>query len=162
MTEQISDPRQDSYDRVIGVINQVEEMTQVGEQGRGATLPDGVSGFFGLGVYQVCQPFPPALGVQAERCQGQQAVVTYTEPRTGQRKGCTLGSYELCGRIRHGSVQSRLRGPSWKHAFRGSPSWGLHWQLVCPKSNSDRSKETDGAVIGSMQIQAWRAAGASL
>lgn len=56
VTERISDPRQDSYDRVIGVINEVEEMTEVAEQGRAATLPDGVSGFFGLGVYQVSAP----------------------------------------------------------------------------------------------------------
>jgi hypothetical protein len=53
VTERLSDPRQDSYDRVIGVVNQVEEMTQVGESGRSGTLPKGVSGFFGLGVYQV-------------------------------------------------------------------------------------------------------------
>lgn len=56
VTERITDPRQDSYDRVIGVINQVEEMTEVAEQGRAGTLPDGVSGFFGLGVYQVRIP----------------------------------------------------------------------------------------------------------
>lgn len=53
MTERLTDPREDSYDRVIGVVNQVEEMTKVGESGRKGTLPDGVSGFFGLGVYQV-------------------------------------------------------------------------------------------------------------
>lgn len=56
ITERLSDPRQDSYDRVIGVINEVQEMTEVAEQGRSGTLPEGVSGFFGLGVYQVCLP----------------------------------------------------------------------------------------------------------
>lgn len=54
VTERITDPREDSYDRVLGVIDEIDEVTQVGQAGgRAATLPDGVSGFFGLGVYQV-------------------------------------------------------------------------------------------------------------
>lgn len=55
VTEQITDPREDSYDRVLGVINEIEEVIEVGQGGRAATLPDGISGFFGLGVYQVSE-----------------------------------------------------------------------------------------------------------
>lgn len=53
VTERLTDPREDSYDRVVGIINEVDEVTEVGQSGRAGTLPDGVSGFFGLGVFQV-------------------------------------------------------------------------------------------------------------
>jgi hypothetical protein len=53
VTERITDPREDSYDRVIGVINEVDEVTVLGQRTRAANLPEGVSGFFGLGVNQV-------------------------------------------------------------------------------------------------------------
>jgi hypothetical protein len=45
--------KEDSYDRVIGVINEVDEVTVLGQRTRAANLPEGVSGFFGLGVNQV-------------------------------------------------------------------------------------------------------------
>jgi len=53
VTERITDPREDSYDRVVGVINEVDEVTVLGQRTRAANLPEGVSGFFGLGVNQV-------------------------------------------------------------------------------------------------------------
>jgi hypothetical protein len=53
VTERITDPRDDSYDRVVGVINEVDEVTVLGQRTRAANLPEGVSGFFGLGVNQV-------------------------------------------------------------------------------------------------------------
>ena len=55
MTERITDQREDSYDRVVGVINEVDEVTVLGQRTRAANLPEGVSGFFGLGVNQVSQ-----------------------------------------------------------------------------------------------------------
>lgn len=53
VTERVTDPREDSFDRVIGVLNEVEEVTELGQRTRPANLPEGVSGFFGLGVNQV-------------------------------------------------------------------------------------------------------------
>jgi len=53
VTERITDPREDSYNRVVGVINEVDEVTVLGQRTRAANLPEGVSGFFGLGVNQV-------------------------------------------------------------------------------------------------------------
>jgi hypothetical protein len=53
VTERITDPREDSYDRVVGVINEVDEVTVLGQRTRAANLPEGVSGLFGLGVNQV-------------------------------------------------------------------------------------------------------------
>ena len=53
VTERVTDPREDSFDRVIGVLNGVEEVTELGQRTRPANLPEGVSGFFGLGVNQV-------------------------------------------------------------------------------------------------------------
>jgi hypothetical protein len=53
VTERVTDPRQDSYDRVIGVLSEVEEVTELGQRTRPANLPEGVSGFFGLGINQV-------------------------------------------------------------------------------------------------------------
>jgi len=53
VTERVTDPRQDSYDRVIGIIEEVDEVTILGQRTRAANLPEGVSGFFGLGVNQV-------------------------------------------------------------------------------------------------------------
>jgi hypothetical protein len=57
VTERITDPRQDSYDRVIGILSEVEEVTELGQRTRPANLPEGVSGFFGLGVNQVSYDF---------------------------------------------------------------------------------------------------------
>jgi hypothetical protein len=57
VTERITDPRQDSYDRVIGILSEVEEVTELGQRTRPANLPEGVSGFFGLGVNQVSYVF---------------------------------------------------------------------------------------------------------
>lgn len=69
VTERLTDPREDSYDRVVGVVDEIEEMTQIGGGGRAGTLPEGVSGFFGLGVYQVRLPYSMHY----------QLSVTYTE-----------------------------------------------------------------------------------
>lgn len=56
-TDKLADPRSDGYPRVMGLIKKVEEATALSPvattQG---TLPDGVGGFFGLGVYQVSCP----------------------------------------------------------------------------------------------------------
>lgn len=53
VTERVTDPREDSFDRVIGVLNGVEEVTELSQRTRPANLPEGVSGFFGLGINQV-------------------------------------------------------------------------------------------------------------
>lgn len=53
VTERITDSRQDSYDRVVGLVDDFDDVTVPGQQTRSAKLPAGVSGFFGLGIYRV-------------------------------------------------------------------------------------------------------------
>jgi hypothetical protein len=125
VTERIADGREDSYDRVIGLISDVDDITVLGQQTRSAKLPDGVSGFFGLGVYKASSHFFSVMILTDWT--GQQAMVYHAQSPASRRPRSTRWSQQLCRGIRYGEIQPEHRRQSWESAFWRSSIWLIYW-----------------------------------